>query len=90
MMNITKKQKKKTVIRLKYLDSCKKGILLLNMLTMLSLFIFNSIMYKGNNEGAVINNNQIHNYNTRNNSKISVPSQKTTLFEKSQCFTTAK
>jgi hypothetical protein len=60
------------------------------MLPIPSLFIFNSIMYRRENEGSYIRCNQIHNYNTRNSNKVAVPSHKTTLFETSAYFATAK
>jgi hypothetical protein len=47
-------------------------------------------MYKRENEGSFISSNQIHNYNTRNSNKVAVPSHKTTFFEKSAYFATAK
>jgi hypothetical protein len=89
---IFKIQKKavRNIKGLKYLDSCKSHFAQLNMLTIPSLFIFNSIMYKRENEGSYISSNQIHNYNTRNSNKVAVPSHKTTLFEKSAYFATAK
>lgn len=47
-------------------------------------------MFRRENEGSYIKNNQIHKYNTRNNNKISVPSHSTALFEKSPYYVTAK
>jgi hypothetical protein len=47
-------------------------------------------MYKRNNSDSYVTNNHVHQYQTRNSSKVVVPSHKSSLLERSPYYITAK
>jgi hypothetical protein len=81
---------KKDLSELKPRGSCTPLFKEFKILTVPSIYILNSVMFRESHPEYYEYNENIHNYNTRNKSKLVVSKHFTKLVEKSPRYNTAK
>jgi hypothetical protein len=92
LVNIFKIQKR-SVRTMKFMlpyDSCRGVFKKMNLLTVPSIFIYHCIVFKLEHNESFIKSQDVHQYNTRNKNNVMVPKHRSTLFESSPYYVTAK
>jgi hypothetical protein len=84
------KRSVRTIKKLLCGESCRNHFKSLDMLTVPAMFIYSCAMYRRVRPQLYTLNTDLHGYETRNKNKISIPVHKTTFYEKSPYYITAK
>ena len=75
---------------LKYNESCRDAFASSNILTLPSIYIFESLKHVFKNRGALTRNNELHQYTTRHGNRFNLPSHRTSFFEKCPAYSGMK